>query len=137
MWNCDGLLNYSQIWYFVNFTRLKALFNYPKWMEIVWLPSASEVRSLVLFTWPNLNVRNLKTTLSSGFSKLGLCSTIGLYLFYYVCQKLSFCDALGSFQRAKSNKNKDKIILFWKKIRLSPKQRNKNPQWKLRNWINP
>ena len=48
---------------------------FPRWMEIVWLPSASELRSVALFTWPNLNMSDLKTTLSSGFSKLGLCST--------------------------------------------------------------
>ena len=72
-WNYNKLLSYLQILYFLYFTRLEALFNYPRWMEIVWLPSAEEVRSVSLVTWPNLNMRDLKTTSSSGFSKLGLC----------------------------------------------------------------
>ena len=49
------------------------------------------------------------------------------YLFYYVCQKLRFGDALWSFHWATSNKNINRNFSFCKKRKL----RNYNPQWKV------
>ena len=61
---------------------------------------------------------------------------VGRYLFYFVCQKLSFCDALRSFHWASSNKNINRVIYIVKIIRSCPQPRNYiTPGGELRGWI--
>ena len=92
------------------------LFNYPRWMEIVWLPSASEVGSVPLFTWPNLNMRDLKTTLRSGFSKLGLCST---NLFVFELLDLNKMRDIADLKRLSEKEVKTKMLKINKILLLS------------------
>ena len=55
---------------------------------------------------------------------------VGRYLFYYVCQKLSFCDAPQSFYWAKRNKNINRNFEFCKKIHSCPNLRNYTLRWR-------
>ena len=96
---------------FVYFTRLEALFYFPRWMEIVYLPSASELRSVY---YSNSNMMDWKMTLGSGFSKIRVMFNNYIKLYYILKQLFLNIYFKGKAQFSEAHQGKAMVSNYFK-----------------------